>query len=60
MFYTHVWLTPIRLFALVLAPKSDLAAQAYGESVFCFFTRYVISVLDIIYVFLTSVFAARV
>ena len=58
-FYEHFWLAPVDIFALVLALKTDLAAQASVENDFSIFTRYVISMLDIISVFLTSVFAAQ-
>ena len=47
------------MFALVLAPKSGFAAQAYAESDFDIFTRYVVSMLDNIFVFHASVFAAQ-
>ena len=57
--YTNCWLTPIGLFALVLALNNDLAAQACVEGDLNIFLRYVIPMLDNIFVFQADVFAAQ-
>ena len=45
-FYKHSWFTPIGPFALVLALKSDFAAQPYVENDVGIFIRYAISMFD--------------
>ena len=49
----------LRFCALLLALKSDFAAQAYVESGLGIFLGYVISMLDSIFVFQASDFAAQ-